>query len=87
MEEVQLADSKRFRKISSKKNNKRRNLSKGENCALLSCYTASSGNSLPNVSGQPIGLIFKGEEKFILEDETESLFRNVGKKLPLLSAL
>ena len=44
---MQLAGAERFRKISSKKNNKRRNLSKGENCALLSYYTAISGNSLP----------------------------------------
>ena len=36
-----------FSKISSNKNNKRRNLSKGENCALLNYYTASSGNPLP----------------------------------------
>ena len=47
LEEVQLAGAKRFRKISSNENNKRRNLSKGENCALLNCYTASSGNPLP----------------------------------------
>ena len=46
VEEVQLAGAKSFRKISGKKNNKRRNLSKGENCVLLSCYTAISGNSL-----------------------------------------
>jgi len=44
---VQLAGAKRFHKISSKKNNKRRNLSKGENCTLMSYYTTNSGNSLP----------------------------------------
>ena len=77
---MKLAGFKGFRKISSKKNNKRRNLSKGENCALLSYCT-------PSVVVIPIGLIFKGEEKFILEDETDNLPRNVGKELPLLSAL
>jgi len=46
VEEVQLAGAKIFHKISSKKNNKKRNLSKGENCVLLSCYTTNSGNSL-----------------------------------------
>jgi len=35
-----------FSKISSNKNNKRRNVSKSENCALLNYYTTSSGNPL-----------------------------------------
>ena len=39
-------------------------------CSFLGCYAASSGNSL-DISGQPIGLIFKGQENqdfLILED-------------------
>jgi hypothetical protein len=47
VEEVQLAGAKPFRKISSKKNNKMRNLFKDENFSLLDYYTANSGNSLP----------------------------------------
>jgi len=52
---VQLAGVKGFHKISSKKNNKRRNLSKGEKCALQVYNAKCSGNSLPtfrdNLSG------------------------------------
>ena len=44
---MKLAGVKGFRKISSKKNNKRRNFSKGENCALQVYNAKSSGNSLP----------------------------------------
>ena len=87
LEEVQLAGAKVFRKISNKKNNKRRNFSNGENCALLSYYT-------PRVVVIPYRLFgttylshFQIVEKVILEDETENLPRNVGKELPLLSAL
>jgi len=45
-----------------------------ENPALLGYYAASSGNY--DVSGQPIGPIFNGQE--FLNDR---LYRNVGKKL------
>ena len=33
-----------------------------ENCAVLGYHAASSGNSLTDVSGQPIGPVFKGQE-------------------------
>jgi hypothetical protein len=33
-----------------------------EICLLLGYYTAHSGGSLPDVSEQPIGPIFKGQE-------------------------
>jgi len=83
---VQLAGAKGFRKISSNKNNKRKNLSKGENCALLSYYTASSGNPLPtfrdNLSVSPSRV--KKSSSLKMRD---SLSRNVGKELPLLFAL
>jgi hypothetical protein len=55
-----------------------------KNYALLSYYAASSGNSLPDVSGQPIGPIFKGQESF--KGEADWLSHNVGKELPLLAA-
>jgi len=84
---MQLAGAKGFRKISSKKNNKRRNLSKCENCALLSYYTPRVVVSPYRRFGTTYRFIFKGEVKFILEDETETLPRNVGKELPVLSAL
>ena len=45
-----------------------------ENCALLGCYAASSGNFLTMVWEPPVGPIFKG------------LSPNVGNKLPLLAA-
>ena len=66
---MQLAGAKRFRKISSNKSNKRRNLSKGENCALLSYYTASSGNPLPTFRDN-LSVSSSRVKKFILEDET-----------------
>jgi hypothetical protein len=53
-----------------------------ENCALLDCYAASSGNSLPtfrdNLSISSLGFL-------TLEDETDRLSRNFGKGLPLLA--
>jgi len=48
-----------------------------ENCALLGYYAASSGNFLPTLR----------DNLFLtLEDGTDGVFRNVGKKLPLLVA-
>jgi hypothetical protein len=52
---------------------------------LLGYYAASSGNSLPDVWGQPVGRIFKGQESF--KGGADRLSRNVGKELPLLAAL
>jgi hypothetical protein len=46
-----------------------------ENCAVLSHYTASSGNLLPT---------FRATFKTI-EDGPNSLSRNVGNELPLLA--
>ena len=57
------------------------------NCALLSYYAASSGNSLPAFRGQHIGSIFKGQGEFLtFVDGTDILSRNVGKEVPLLAA-
>jgi hypothetical protein len=84
---MQLAGTKRFLKISSKKNNKGRNLSKGENCALLSYYTAINGNSLPTFRDNLSVSSSRVKKILSLEDETYNLSRNVGKELPLLSAL
>jgi len=62
------------------------NKSDSENCALLGCYAASSGNSLPtfrdNLSVPYIFFLFG---LLTLEDGTDRLFRNVGKELPLLA--
>ena len=50
-----------------------------ENCALLGCYAASSGNSIPTFRGQHIGPVFKG--RFLtLEDGADGLSRNFGKE-------
>ena len=87
VEEVQLAGAKSFRKISSKKNNKRRNLSKGDNCALLSYYIAISGNSLTTFRDNLSVSSSRVKKSLSLEDKTDILSRNVGKELPLLSAL
>jgi hypothetical protein len=87
VEEVQLAGAKSFRKISSKENNKGRNLSKGENCDLLSYYTANSGNSLATFRNNPSVSSSRVKKSLSLEDKTDNLSRNVGKELPLLSAL
>jgi len=54
-----------------------------DNCALLDCYAASSGNSLrtflDNLSVSPLGFL-------TLEDGTDRLSWNVGKELALLAA-
>jgi len=47
-----------------------------ENCVLLGCYAASSGNSLTTFRDNLSGPIFKGQEST----------RNVCKELPLLAA-
>jgi hypothetical protein len=52
-----------------------------ENCALMGYYTTSSGNFLPNFRG-----ILSVASSEVLEDRTDMLSRNVGKKLSLLSA-
>ena len=49
-----------------------------ENCALLGCYVASSGNFLQTFRDNPSDPIFEGQE--FLNDR---LFRNVGKKLTI----
>jgi len=38
----------------------------GENCALLDYYTMSSSDSLTNISGEPTGPVFKGQESHLL---------------------
>jgi predicted P-loop ATPase len=60
-----------------------------EYCALLGCYAACRGNFLPTFRDNLSGPIFKDQilkiqELWILEDGTNKLSRNVGKKLPLL---
>jgi len=62
-----------------------------DNCALLSYYAASSGNSVPtfgttylfHLQGSRIKQILTGF--LILEDGTDRRSRNVGKELQLLS--
>jgi hypothetical protein len=53
-----------------------------ENCALLSCYAASSGNFLPkfhdNLSVPSLGFKYPDPD-----DRTNRFSRNVGKKSPL----
>ena len=49
-------------------------------CALLGYYAASHGNSLPTFRDN-IGPIFKGPEVLTFEDGTDTLSRNVGKRL------
>ena len=64
------------------------------NCLLLGYYTMSSGNFLIDISGLPIGAIFKNLKRknnslwilYTCQDETDRLFWNVDKKLPLLTA-
>ena len=55
-----------------------------ENCALPGHYTAISGNFLTDVSGQPIGTVFRVNLLgfFTLKDETDRLSRNVGTESP-----
>jgi hypothetical protein len=38
-------------------------------CALLGCYAAHSGKSLPKIWGKPVYLIFRAQELFkVFED-------------------
>ena len=54
-----------------------------ENSALLGCYAASSGHSLPTFWDN---LSFPSSKGFLtLEDEIDRLSRNVGKELPLFT--
>jgi hypothetical protein len=53
-----------------------------ENCALLDCYAASSGNSLPTFRDN---LSISSLWFLTLEYETDRLSRNFGKELPLLA--
>ena len=61
-----------------------------ENCALLGYYTANSGNFLSTFRGKilvPSSAGFLRGGGFLnLENGTDKLSRNVGKKLPLLAA-
>jgi hypothetical protein len=62
-----------------------------DNCALLGCYAASSGNFLHEVSGQTFGPIFRAKNPKKLDSGTQRmvpgrLLRNVGNKLALLAA-
>ena len=61
-----------------------------ENCALLGYYIASTGNFLPtfrdNVLVPSSGVKNPKEGFFILEGGIDMLYRNVGKKLPLIAA-
>ena len=64
---------------------------KEENCVLLSCCAASSGNSLPTLRDK-LSVPFSRFKKSIcvgfltLEDGNGRLSRNVDKELPLLGA-
>ena len=72
-----------------------------ENCALLGCYTTSSGNSLPTLRNNlsPFSMVRNPRRLFeslyvtqsclpieVLEDGIDMLSRNVYKELPLLAA-
>jgi len=57
----------------------------GQNCALLGYYAASSGNSLPKFRDN-LWVKKVQEDSCPLELELDSLFRNMGKVLPLLAA-
>jgi len=83
---VQLAGAKGFLNISSNKSNKRRNLSKGENCALLSYYTESSGNLLPTFRDN-LSVSLSRLKKSSSLKMRQIMSRNVGKELPLIFAL
>jgi hypothetical protein len=50
-------------------------------CALLGYQAASSGNSLPTYRSKR-----QGSRILTPKDGTDTLSRNVGKKLPLLAA-
>jgi len=54
--------------------------------ALFWAITQQVGQTLTDISGQPVGPTFKGQEEFILEDGNDRLSRNVGKELSLLAA-
>jgi len=53
----------------------------GEICALLGYYAACSGNSLPTFRSY-LSDIQRSRIFLTLEDGTDRLSRNVGKKLP-----
>jgi len=60
-----------------------------ENSALLSCYAASGGNSLQTFQDTLSVTSYREKNRKMslnLEDGTDRLSRNVGKKLPLLTA-
>jgi hypothetical protein len=82
-----------------KRNNKPLNKEKkkGEKCAHLGYYAASSGNSLPTFRDKlsvPSSRVknlrinnSRNPRRFLtLADGTYRLFRNVGKELPILAA-
>ena len=58
-----------------------------DNCALLGCYAACSGNSLPTFRDN-LSVPSSGVKKGIwtIEDGTDRLSPNFAKKLPLLAA-
>ena len=57
-----------------------------ENCCILGYYAANSGNLLPTFRDNLSGPTVRVQEPTLhLEDGTE-MSRNVGKKLPLLTA-
>jgi hypothetical protein len=56
-----------------------------ENYALLGYDAASSGNSLPTFRYYLLVPLSRVKSKS-LKDETDKLYRNVGKELPLLAA-
>ena len=53
-----------------------------KNLALLGCYAASRGNSLPTFRDKLLGPNLRVQA----ESKTDKLSRNVGNKLPLLAA-
>jgi hypothetical protein len=71
-----------------------KNIIPEENCAILSSYAASSGNVLPtfgdNISILPSWVKIQKENLIFgfltVEDENDSMSRNVGKDLPPLAA-
>jgi hypothetical protein len=62
-----------------------------ENCTLLGYYTMSNGNFLLmfqdnlSVPSSTVKNIIKGRESLTVEEWTNRLSQNVGKKLPLLT--
>ena len=62
----------------------RKNSNDDENWVVLGCYVASNVNALPMFRDNlPISSFF---EILSLEDGADKLSRNIGNKLPLLSA-